>query len=143
MYAWSPIVASLSGYDLMDDQKPTLLLDDVKAENWPDLSGLSGYHLDVLIRSCLDELRKRAWKAYDTLADQTASLSAEDRAKLADVLKHYEPRQISEILELCADHTVSTLEDALNRADSLDANDIECRLDDIETATCDIRNQLN
>ena len=143
MYAWPSIVATLSGYDLMDDQKPTLLLDDVKAENWPDLSGLSGYHLDVLIRGCLDELRKRAWKAYDTLADQTASLSADDRAKLADVLKHYEPRQISEILELCADHTVDSLEEALGRADSLDANDIESRLDDIDTATSDIRNQLN
>ena len=150
MYAWSPIVASLSGYDLMvkhewssSDEGKAIVLDDVKAENWPDLSGLSGYHLDVLIRGCLDELRKRAWKAYDTLADQTASLSADDRAKLADVLKHYEPRQISEILELCENHTVATLEDALNRADSLNSDDIECRLDDIETATCDIRNQLN
>ena len=120
-----------------------IVLDDVKAENWPDLSGLSGYHLDVLIRGCLDELRKRAWKAYDTLADQTASLSADDRAKLAKVLEKYEPRQISEILDLCVDHTVSSLEDALNLAAGLDSDDIECRLDDIETATSDIRNQLN
>ena len=77
------------------------------------------------------------------MADQTASLSADDRAKLAKVLEKYEPRQISEILDLCVDHTVSSLEDALNLADGLDSDDIECRLDDIETATSDIRNQLN